>query len=207
MLNQQIRRNKIISEEKLQTELQLLKSQINPHFLFNALNNVYSLAYTRSPKAPESILRLSDMLRYVIEECSREFVSISSEIAYMENLMDFYKMKSPGKRKIKFVHDVDNPSIPIAPLLFIPFIENAFKYSRIEEDPAGHIHVSLEEKNKKLVFNIQNSVFSERTILKGSGQGIANVRQRLEIIYPGRHTLKIEQDELNYTVELKIELT
>jgi len=207
MLNQQIRNNKIISEEKLQTELRLLKSQINPHFLFNALNNVYSLAYTKSRKAPESILKLSDMLRYVIEDCSREFVTLNSEVEYIGNLIDFYKMKSPGKRNVKFTYKLENPDTPIAPLLFVPFIENAFKYSRIEEDEAGYIIIALEEARRRLSFTAANTVFAERKILRGSGQGISNVRQRLEIIYPGRHSLKFEGDELNFNVWLDIELT
>lgn len=206
MLNQQIRNNKIIAEEKLQTELRLLKSQINPHFLFNALNNIYSLAYTKSKRAPESILKLSDMLRYVIEDCSREYVTLNSEVEYIGNLIDFYKMKSPGERNVKFTYKIENPDTQIAPLLFVPFIENAFKYSRIEEDVNGYIIIALEEAGRRLSFTAANSVFAERKILKGSGQGISNVRQRLEIIYPGRHSLKFEGDELNFNVWMDLEL-
>ena len=207
VLNQQIKRNKIITEEKLQTELQLLKNQINPHFLFNALNNIYSLAYTKSEKAPDSILKLSDMLRYVIEECSREHVTINSEIAYIINLIDFYKMKSPGKRNISFTYNVEHPNLSIAPMLFIPFIENSFKFSRIEEDKSGFIEIKLNENKGKVLFTIHNSIFAKRSVLQGSRQGISNVKQRLEIIYPERHSLNIQGDEKNYSVELNIDLT
>ena len=207
LLNQQIKRNKEIIEEKLQTELQLLKNQINPHFLFNALNNVYSLTYTKSEKAPESILKLSDMLRYVIEECNKEQVTISSEINYLINLIDFYKMKSPDKRSIKFSYDIENPDLTIAPMLFIPFIENSFKFSRIEEDKLGFIEIVLKEASSNIYFAIRNSIFQKRVILQGSQQGISNVKQRLEIIYPQRHTLKIEKDNKTYSVELTVDLT
>ncbi len=206
MLNQQIKHNQQITEEKLQTELQLLKNQINPHFLFNALNNIYSLSYTKSGKAPESILKLSDMLRYVIEDCSKDHVTINEEIEYIINLIDFYKMKSPGKRNVSFSYQIDHPGISIAPMLFIPFVENSFKYSRIEEDPSGFIEITLNEKNNMVNFTIKNSIFSKRTILQGSGQGIANVKQRLEIIYPQKHTLFIEGNDKTYFVELKIDL-
>lgn len=194
-------------EEKLQTELQLLKAQINPHFLFNALNNVYSLTYMKSDKAPDSVLKLSDMLRYVIEDCSHEKVVLRNEISYMENLIDFYKMKSPGKRKVDFTRKVDNMDVHIAPMLFIPFIENSFKYSRIEEDKAGFISIFLQEASGKLHFTIRNSIFQERTILNGSGKGIDNVKQRLDIIYPQKYELKTGEKDNTYMVDLEIDLT
>jgi two-component system LytT family sensor kinase len=207
MLNQQISRNKKMMEEKLETELQLLKAQINPHFLFNALNNIYSLTYMKSEKAPDSVLKLSEMLRYVLEDCSSEKVPLRNEIAYMNNLIDFYKMKSPGKRKIQFTENIGNMDVRIAPMLFIPFIENSFKYSRIEEDKSGYILIHLQETAGKLYFTIKNSIFLERTILNGSRKGIANVQQRLEIIYPQKHKLTIGEEGNEYSVELEIDLT
>jgi two-component system, LytTR family, sensor kinase len=207
MLNQQISRNKKMMEEKLETELQLLKAQINPHFLFNALNNVYSLAYMKSDKAPESILKLSEMLRYVLEDCTSEKVPLRHEITYMENLIEFYKIKCPGKRKIQFIKEIENPDIRIAPVLFVPFIENSFKYSRIEEDKTGFILLDLHESSGKLYFSIANSLFRGRPILNGSGRGIANVKQRLEIIYPDKHKLIFGEKEDSYSVELEIDLT
>jgi two-component system LytT family sensor kinase len=206
MLNHQVIRNKEIMEEKLQTELQLLKAQINPHFLFNALNNIYSLTYMKSESAPESVLKLSEMLRYVLEDCTMEKVPVRNEIDYMQNLIGFYKMKSPGKRKIKFTSQIENMDIRIAPMLFIPFIENSFKYSRIEEDKTGYINIDLSEASGKVVFTIENSIFSARRIISGSGKGIMNVQQRLEIIYPGKHMLTIKEKEGIYTVNLEIDI-
>jgi len=205
-LNQQITRNKIVNEEKLQTELQLLKAQINPHFLFNALNNVYSLTYMKSEKASESVLKLSEMLRYVLEDCSAEKVPLRNEIAYLGNLLEFYNMKSPGKRKVTFIKEIDDLNAPIAPMLFMPFIENSFKFSRIEEDKSGFIQVELRETSGVLSFSIRNSVFLERTILKGSGKGIANVKHRLNIIYPDKHKLTTGEKENVFFVELEISL-
>jgi LytS/YehU family sensor histidine kinase len=204
MLTRQTAHHKKVMEEKLQTELQLLKAQINPHFLFNALNNIYSLTYMKSEKAPESVLRLSEMLRYVIEDCSEESVLLSHEVSYLTSFIDFYKMKNPGKRNIKFTHEIQDTACRISPMLFIPFIENSFKYSRIEEDKNGFIHLSLHEASHHIIFNIKNSVFSERTILAGSGKGISNVRQRLEIIYPGKHVLTLTEGEREYEVNLEI---
>lgn len=205
MLNQQVTRNKKVIEEKLQTELQLLKAQINPHFLFNALNNIYALTYMKSEKAPDSVLKLSEMLRYVLEDCSQEMVPLRQEITYIENFVDFYRMKNPGQRTIGFTQEVDNADIHIAPMLFIPFIENSFKYSRIEEDKKGFIHILLQVSQGLLTFDIRNSIFAGRPILPGSGKGVANVRQRLEIIYPGRHTLTLA-DHGEYHVVLTINL-
>lgn len=207
LLNQQIRRNREIAEEKLHTELQLLKNQINPHFLFNALNNVYSLTYTQSEKAPDSILKLSEMLRYVIEDCSKEHVTLVSEVDYILNLIEFYKLKIPGKRNIQFVHEVDHPNISIAPMLFLPFIENSFKFSRIEEDKSGFIDILLKETGGRVIFDITNSIFMERKIMHGSQKGISNVSKRLEIIYPDRHTLVAKGDEKVFRVEMQIDLT
>jgi two-component system, LytTR family, sensor kinase len=206
MLNHQISRNKEVIEEKLQTELQLLKAQINPHFLFNALNNIYALTYMKSEKAPDGVLKLSEMLRYVLEDCSQEMVPLRQEIAYIENFMDFYRMKNPGKRNMEFEHETDNADIHIAPMLFIPFIENSFKYSRIEEDKNGFVRLRLQVIQGKLTFDIRNSVFAGRTILPGSGRGIANVRQRLDILYPGKYELTLE-DGGEYHVVLNMTLT
>jgi two-component system, LytTR family, sensor kinase len=145
-------------------------------------------------------------LRYVLEDCTMEKVPIKNEVDYMQNLIGFYKMKSPGKRKIKFTSHIENMDIRIAPMLFIPFIENSFKYSRIEEDKNGYINIDLNETAGKVLFTIENSIFSARKIMNGSGKGIMNVQQRLNIIYPGKHKLTIDEREGNYTVKLEIDV-
>lgn len=207
MLNKNILHQEKIMEEKLKTELQLLKAQINPHFLFNALNNIYSLTYMKSEKAPESVLKLSEMLRYVLDDCSNDSVPLSGEITYISNFIEFYKMKIPGERNITFDHSADKPEIPIAPMIFIPFVENSFKYSRLEEDKQGHIKISLTESSGNISFVAVNSVFKGRPITEGSGKGISNVRQRLEIIYQGKYELNTFESDNEFTVKLNLDLS
>src|SRR4030042_244726 len=206
-LTRQIINKEKLLEEKLQTELQLLKAQINPHFLFNALNNIYSLAYMKSDRAPESVLKLSEMLRYVTDDCSKDKVSLQGEIDYIRNYIDFNKMKYPGERNITFKFPDTFSDILIAPMIFIPLIENCFKYSRIEEDTSGFISISITEIDSKVIFNARNSIFADRPILKGSGKGIDNVKQRLEIIYPGKNKLATHGQENTYSIELQIDVT
>jgi len=146
------------------------------------------------------------MLRYVIEDCSSEQVPLKKEIDYIDSFLDFYKMKIPGERNILFTKEIGNPEIRIAPMLFIPFVENSFKYSRIEEDKDGFINLSMIEKDGKLTFQIVNSIFMARTILSGSGKGIPNVKQRLGIIYPNNYRLLIEPKQNEFSVTLNIDL-
>ena len=126
-------KEKILTKEKLQTELKLLKAQINPHFIFNALNNIYSLTFMKAANAPDSVLKLSEMLRYVFYDCSKDRVQLSSEIKYIENFISFQQMKSDHEQNIILETNLDISSVEVAPMLLIPFIENSFKYSRIEE--------------------------------------------------------------------------
>ena len=207
MLNRNIHHQEKMMEEKLKTELQLLKAQINPHFLFNALNNIYSLTYMKSEKAPESVLKLSEMLRYVLDDCSNDSVPLSGEITYISNFIEFYKMKIPGERNIRFEHSAGKPEIPIAPMVFIPFVENCFKYSRLEEDKQGYIMISLTESSGSIRFEAVNSTFKGRPINEGSGKGISNVRQRLEIIYQGRYELNTFESDNKFTVRLNLDLS
>lgn len=194
-----------LKEEHLQTELKLLKSQINPHFLFNALNNVYSLSYMKSEKAPESILQLSAMLRYVIDDCKEETVTIQDELNYINNYISFQKLKSDGNQNITLHYEDSVLGLKIAPMLFIPFIENSFKYSLIESEKEAYIEINLAYQNEELQFSIINSL-PEKKVSSGNLMGIRNVKQRLEILYPHRHTLGISKKEKEYRVNLHIKL-
>jgi two-component system, LytTR family, sensor kinase len=195
---------KLLIEEKLETELKLLKAQINPHFIFNALNNIYSLTYMQAKTAPESVLKLSEMLRYVFYDCSKDRVSISSEIKYIENFNAFQQMKSEYMQNISLQTDLGTNNIEIAPMLFIPFIENAYKYSRIEENEDAYVNISVKNEYEKLCFTIENSIASKNIPLAGSGTGIKNVQHRLNIIYPDKHLLSIDEKDNKYRVELSI---
>ncbi|WP_346860119.1 histidine kinase [uncultured Draconibacterium sp.] len=197
---------KLLTEEKLQTELKLLKAQINPHFIFNALNNIYSLTYMQSKNAPESVLKLSEMLRYVFYDCNKDRVPVSAELTYIENFTAFQQMKSEYIQNIRIKTDINGGTVEIAPMLFIPFIENAFKYSRIEENENAFVRIDIKSRDNKLHFQIENSFQANLKPAPGSGMGIKNVRHRLDIIYPNQYELKIdEQDEL-FSVNLKLNI-
>lgn len=198
-------REKNLKEEKLGTELKLLKAQINPHFIFNALNNIYALTYTQSEKAPESVLKLSKMLRYVFYDCSKDKVKLKDEILYIENFISFQQMKSEQKQNIEFDYSEAQTEKNIYPMLFIPFIENAFKYSKIEELEDAYIKIKLATENKKLYFRIENTVPETGKSNPGKGMGINNVKQRLEVLYPGKHSLNIEEKDFIFTVTLEIQ--
>lgn len=198
-------REKQLTQEKLETELKLLKAQINPHFIFNALNNIYSLTYTKSKLAPESVLKLSEMLRYVFYDCSKDKVNLISEIKYIENFSEFQKMKSEHQQNIKFNINTSSNLIEIAPMLLIPFIENAFKYSRIEEDRDAFVEISITQLNSTLKVSIINSI-AEVKVASGSHMGMKNVRNRLDIIYRQGYKLTHDDKDGKYSVDLSIDL-
>lgn len=198
-------REKTLKEEKLGTELKLLKAQINPHFIFNALNNIYALTYSQSDKAPESVLKLSEMLRYVFYDCSKDTVRLGDELEYIENFIAFQQMKSEYKQQITLDYTQAPKEAAIAPMLFTPFIENAFKFSKIEEDRKAYVHIRFFADHNKLCFSIENSLPASGKPASGQGLGIPNVKQRLKVLYPKRHELKIEEKNRKFKVNLKIQ--
>ncbi len=197
-------KEKQLKEEKLGTEIKLLKAQINPHFIFNALNNIYSLTYTKSEMAPESVLKLSEMLRYVFYDCSSDHVKLGAEIDYISNFMAFQQMKSEHDQNIQLNFQNIKKDLDIAPMIFIPFIENAFKYSIIEEYIDAYVKINISTENSSLIFDIKNTMPYQGKALSGNGLGIRNVRQRLDLLYPENYDLKIEDKESTFSVKLKI---
>jgi sensor histidine kinase YesM len=196
---------KIIIEEKLSTELKYLKAQINPHFLFNALNNIYSLAYLKSDSAPEGILRLSSMLRYVLDDCQADHVQLGSEIQYIESFIEFQQMKSPEPQNIVFDYHFTDQTLMLAPMLLIPFIENSFKYSKVESVKNGFVDIVVKSDLKYIYFYVKNSIPNEGKAEPGSGKGIENVKHRLNILYPAKHLLLIDERSNEFEVTLKID--
>lgn len=209
LLSQQwIRQNsRIVSleKEKAQAELDLLKQQINPHFLFNTLNNLYSLSLHHSEKTPDSILQLSDLMRYVIYKGSEDKVALQEEIRYMQDFMDLQQIRLRQPLALHFEKDINDPAIKIAPLLLIVFVENAFKHG-IEpaEDPA-FLHLNIKTNEQLLTFSCINSF--EKGEEKQSGIGLTNLRKRLELLYPGRYLLHTEVKNHTFIAELQIELS
>ena len=206
---------KIISDqlksEKLDMELRYLKSQINPHFLFNALNNIYSMVYTHDDNDADGVLKLSEMLRYVLVDCQAETIPLSKEIKYIENFIDFQMMRMGGRRDVHLAKEVEKEDFMIAPMLLQPIIENCFKYSRLETHPDGYVHVSIRQSGNSFCFEAENTVaqnalsmVSREGVEKKSGIGQKNVQQRLMLHYGEDYSFDIEQDKNIYKVKIEI---
>ena len=191
----------------LQNELKLLKSQINPHFLFNSLNNIYTLAGIDSNKTQKSIINLSDMLRYVLYECDQETVPIKKEVEYIENYLKLFALKNSKDYPISTELNIANNSIPVAPMLFIPYVENALKHSNIDDRENSFINIKIDADTDKIDFEIENSK-PKKAIIKDSvgGIGLENVKKRLAILYPEKHELKISETDTNFKVNLHLKL-
>ena len=190
-------------------ELRFLKAQINPHFLFNALNNIYSLVYTNDENAAESILKLSEMLRYVTDECQADKISISKEIKYIDNFIDFQLLRMEKHPDIIFNKNITNTDFKIPPMIFQPLVENAFKHSRLENNNSGYVKIELLQNDKQLIFTTENSqqacVFNNQK--ERSGIGVGNVQKRLELAYGKDFTFNIDNTSQQYKVEIVINLS
>ena len=200
-----------LKSEKLDMELRYLKSQINPHFLFNALNNIYSMVYTHDDNAADGVLKLSEMLRYVLVDCQAETIPLSKELKYVENFIDFQMMRMNGDRDVVLEKDIENENYMIAPMLLQPLIENCFKYSRLETHPEGYVHIGITQKGNKFTFMAQNTIASNAVVHslgvkegEKSGIGLKNVRQRLALHYAEEFVFDIEQTEKLYKVTIEI---
>ncbi|MDF1695224.1 MAG: histidine kinase [Saprospiraceae bacterium] len=196
--------------EKLveESELQFLKSQINPHFLFNNLNNLYSYALEGSKKTPEIILELSGLLRYMLYECKSRFVDLAKEIKQLENFINLNTLQIEDRGKVTMQSGDIDGSFQIAPLIMIVFVENAFKHSQNSQSEKIEIDVDVDiSKEGTLNFSCSNtfeSEFADSNLDKGIG--LENVRKRLNLIYPNKHTLTINKGEGTYAVNLTIDL-
>ena len=200
-----------LKSEKLDMELRYLKSQINPHFLFNALNNIYSMVYTHDDNAADGVLKLSEMLRYVLVDCQADMIPLSKEIKYIENFIDFQMMRMGGHRDVYLDKKVDQEDFMIAPMLLQPVIENCFKYSRLETHPDGYVHVSIRQTGRGFCFEAENTlatnahpVTTREEKEKKSGIGLKNLQQRLMLHYGENYSFDIEQDNGIYKVKIEL---
>jgi hypothetical protein len=196
-----------LKSENLNSELKFLKSQINPHFLFNALNNIYSLSVIKSEKTPDNILKLSDMLRYIIYDCNADKVPLEKELNYINNYIDLQKLKDDQITAIEADFNNADPKCMIAPMIFIPFIENAFKHSKIEDPKHGWLKMKIENTEDHLIFEVSNSIPKEAFAKdKAGGVGLENVKRRLQLIYANSHELSVEDKGDRFIVLLKISI-
>jgi len=200
------RQKKELENEKLASELAFLKSQINPHFLFNTLNNVYSLAFKKSDDTPDAIIKLSKLMRYMLYESNERQVFLSKEIDYLHNYIDLQKLRLPETVEIKFNVEGDIEGRLIEPMLLIPFVENAFKHG-VSYNEKSQINISIKLNADELLFVVDNKINNAQlTEESGSGIGLLNVKRRLSLLYPGKHKIIIKDDTYEYRVILKIYL-
>ncbi len=192
--------------QNIEFEMKFLKTQINPHFLFNALNNIYALSIIKSEKTPDMILKLSDMLRFTLYDSENKKVKLKREIEYINNFIEFQKLKTDSDLNIRMDASGCNDEFMIEPMLLIPFIENSFKHGNIDNPKKGWLQVSVKTLGPILVFQVRNSlppIAINKDIV--GGIGVENVRKRLNILYPGRYEMKIDKTETEFGVFLKID--
>ncbi|MES2828637.1 MAG: sensor histidine kinase [Bacteroidota bacterium] len=200
--NESVQRNLI--REKKEMELQFLKSQLNPHFLFNSLNNIYSLAYQKSDKTADAILKLSEIMRYMIYESNDSWVSLSKEIEYVQSFIELQKLRFKDGAAVEFTQNGEIDDQQIVPLILISFVENAFKHG-VANDPENPIRINIIANQKILHFSVTNKKNSYNKDQMG-GVGLHNVERRLQLLYPERYKLNIVNSETHYTSELMLDI-
>ncbi len=196
-------------KQKAMSELKALKAQINPHFFFNALNNIYSLSLEKNPKTPSTILKLSELMSYILYESQAERVSVKKEAEFIENYIELEKSRFEDSIDIAFSTDSTHfENLQIAPLLFISFIENAFKHGGCENGSIPRIIISIHSSQLPLLtLHVENTINKSGAIKLGnSGVGLENVKQRLALIYPDKHQLNITETETLFIVDLTVTL-
>jgi sensor histidine kinase YesM len=198
---------KEIENKQLKDELALLKEQVHPHFLFNTLNNLYGLiTQDQNQKAAEITLKLSDLMRYLLESSKTDKVSLKKEIKFLEDYLSLEKIRLTNNTDIRFEVSGIVSDVFVAPLLFIPLVENAFKHGLNTLKAEGFAHFSLSVQGKDLFFEAKNSLGKSLENSPESGIGIANLRKRLQLIYPNNHLLDIQESNDEYKVVLHIQL-
>lgn len=198
-----------IEKEKLEAELKTLKGQLNPHFLFNSLNNIYSLALIKSEKVPDLILKLSDLMRHIIYESRENYIRLLKEIEFVDNFIALQKIRTSDTTRIKYSKTGEIPDARIAPLLFEPFIDNAFKHGLPGNDEDDYIAISFDFSSKEqLSFSIKNNYEENKHLdTANSGIGISNVKERLKHLYKkNEYTLNVNKEDGIFSIELELQL-
>lgn len=194
----------VLQKEKTETELKYLKGQINPHFLFNTLNNIYSLAMKEgSEQTSEAVLRLSKMMRFVLYEAGSPYIKLKDELALIQDYIKLERLRYTNRLEIKYSEDVDDPDQQIAPLLLIHFVENAFKHGVSETRAQSFVYVNIKLTNQQLLVDVTNSK-GESSKKNSVSIGMENITKQLNILYPD-HKLAIKDEEQKYAVHLTIQ--
>jgi sensor histidine kinase YesM len=200
----------VLQKQSLQSELRFLKSQINPHFLFNTLNSLYALTLKKSDDAPEIVLKLSEMMRYMLYECNERRVPLEKEVNYIRNYLDLEQLRHGEKFDIKFKVNGEVDNQKIAPLMFIPFLENSFKHGIAKQLHEGFVNIDLEVNDFDVNMTIENSKNQTKPALNhrkvSGGIGLVNIRRRLDLLYSEKYELDISETPNTYKVVLNINL-
>ncbi|MBD3617370.1 MAG: histidine kinase [Gracilimonas sp.] len=203
------RQTQELKQQKLEAELNFLKSQIHPHFLFNTLNNLYALTLKKSDDAPEVVMKLSELLSFMLYEGSATAISLEKELKLIENYIELEKIRYDERLDIQFKRQGEFKSKQIPPMLLMPFVENAFKHGASNEIEETEIHIEIKVQENTLDFSVENSkVENEPSERYGyqKGVGLINVRRRLELLYNGYYTLDIHENETHYHISLNLKL-
>ncbi len=193
-----------VQREKVEAELQMLKTQINPHFLFNTLNSIYVLAMKKSEQTANTVMKLSDILDYILYRVNTPKIPISNEIRIIENYIDLEKIRFSDRVNLNFTSDITSKDIQIPPMLIIPFVENAFKHGVTKSMEKSWIKISIDEANQMLEIVVSNSKSQNPIRNKTGGIGLVNVKRRLDLLYSDNYKLEISEKNNRYDVFLSI---
>lgn len=202
---QKQRLNQQLAESKAEAEIKLLKGQLHPHFLFNSLNNIYSLALIRSDLTADSILKLTELLDYLIYRANLDRVPLLEEVALLENYIGLEQLRHDDRLQVETDLHLEYPQLPVAPLILLPFAENCFKHGGPGSDHIFRVKAFLRADTQELNFQLQNSRKPGHSkVSVNGGIGLENIRQRLHLLYPGHHNLTTVDNDEQYEVKLKI---
>ena len=196
----------ILLEQKRTSELNALKSQLNPHFLFNTLNNLYALALKKSDKTPEVIFKLSEILDYILYQCKNNYVLLKNEVALLHNYIDLEEIRYGNRVKINFVEEV-NSDTKIAPLLLLTFLENAFKHGVSQELNTASINIFIKGDKENIEFKVENSkptIANNNDTISREAIGLKNIKKQLDLLYSNSYKLEVKNEQELYSVNLKI---
>lgn len=196
-----------LREQRLQLELNSLRSQLNPHFFFNTLNNIYSLAQQQSLQTAEIVAKLSDLMRYVLYDAGNDFVPLEKEIRFVENYIALERLRYNNDGSVKFEWQGRAKGKQVAPLLFIPYVENAFKHGLQQVIDSGFVNVVVVLVNNELIVEIKNSKPGGEIAHAAGGIGMANAEKRLQLLYPGKHALRVNNKPGMFDVSLTIDIS